>query len=403
MKIAIVTSTFKPELSGIAETVNKRVRELSRMGGHEILILGPDYSAIRHVLPDFERWRGPIYDGVQLNTYPTTGYDTQIQKPDVRRIVHFWQHSLDEDLARFSPDVVHVDEPDRLFGLQVLDGYTRRVGVRYGRRHGVPVTGMWHTDYLKYAEVYLGPWRSRLALPIARRLMAWIYNAYDVSVCNSEEALRAMVALGVRNARFIRSVGIDQDNFHPREVARDPGVVQLLYVGRVTPEKSLPVLLDAFARIKDRHPQARLRVVGDGPSLEELRRTCTDPRVVFEGKIPNERLPEVYAAADVFINPSHTETFTQTALEAAACGVPIVVAAGGGNFETVREGVNGEFFPPGSVEGLAAKLEKLILDPALRRAYAARSPELAAPFAVREVAVAFLDLWQELLDRRGAR
>lgn len=400
MRIAIVTSTFKPELSGIAETVNKRVRELSRMGGHEILVLGPDYSAIRDVLPDWERWVGPLYDGVTLETYPTTAFDTAVQKPDVRRIVHFWQHSLDDRIAEFAPDVLHVDEPDRLFGLQLTDGYTRRVGVKYGRTHGVPVTGMWHTDYIKYAQVYLTPWRRKLLVPIAVREMAWIYNAYDVAICNSEEALRYMESIGVRKARFLRSVGIDDDNFRPLDVARDPDVVELLYVGRVTPEKSLPVLLDAFERLKDRHPHVRLRVVGDGPSLDGLRRTYTDPRVIFEGKIDNARLPAVYAAADVFINPSHTETFTQTALEAAACGLPIVVAAGGGNFETVREGENGEFFAPGSVEGLVEKLEGLIADPERRRAYAARSPALAAPFSVKEVARGFLDLWQELIEAR---
>lgn len=399
MRIAIVTSTFKPELSGIAETLNKRLREIARLGGHEVLVLGPDYRGCADVLPDWERWTGDLYPGVRVETYPTAAYALAIQKADTRRILPFWKHSLDDRLAAFAPDVVHVDEPDRLFGLQLTDGYLRRVGVRYARRHGVPLTGMWHTDYIKYAQVYLPTWKQPILVPIAVRLMSWIYRGYDVAVCNSEEALGYMRSIGVPNARFLRSVGIDGD-FRPLGLPRDPDAVELLYVGRVTPEKSLPVLLDAFEKLRDRHLRARLRVVGDGPSLAELRARYAGPRVVFEGKIDNARLPEVYGRADVFINPSHTETFTQTALEAAACGLPIVVAAGGGNFETVREGENGEFFPPGSVDGLAAKLERLIASPELRAAYAARSPALAAPFSIAEVARGFLDLWQELLDAR---
>ena len=400
MRIAIVTSTFKPELSGIAETVNKRVREISRIGGHETLILGPDYSPIRDILPDWERWIGPIYDRVRLETYPTTEYDLAVNKPDVRRIVHFWQYSLDQQIARFAPDIIHVDEPDRLFGMQLLDGYGRRVGVAYARRHGVPLTGMWHTDYIKYASVYLTPLKGRLILPVAVRLMAWIYNAYDVAICNSEEALRFMQRIGVRTARFLRSVGIDLENFHPISVPRNDGLIELLYVGRVTPEKNLPVLFQAFTSLQKQYPQVRLRVVGDGPILPQLREQYAGPRVVFDGKIDNAQLPGIYGAADIFINPSHTETFTQTALEAAACGLPIVVAAGGGNFETVREGINGEFFAPGSAEGLRQKLELLITEPERRRAYAHRSPELAAPFGVARVAREFLNLWEELRERK---
>jgi len=401
MKIAIVTSTFKPELSGIAETVNKRVREISRIGGHEILILGPDYSKIRNVLPDFEKWVGPIYDGVRVEVYPTTEYkNVDVKKTDTLHPVHFWQCNIDQQLERFAPDVIHVDEPERFFGMRITDGYTRRVGLRYARRRGIPITAMWHTDYLKYATFILSPTQAKIAVPIATRLIAWVFNSYDLTICNSEEALRGMRKIGVRNARFFRSVGIDMENFRPLEKNRKEDFLELPYVGRVTPEKSLPVLLDAFQVLEKRHPRVRLRVVGDGPSLEDLRAKYSGPRLTFDGKIDNAELPRVYNAADIFINPSDTETFTQTALEAAACGLPIVVAAGGGNFETVREGVNGEFFEPRSVQALVEKLERLITDPDLRRRYAEESPRLAEPFRSPAVAQSFLDLWESLLAQK---
>ncbi len=399
MRIVIITSTFKPELSGIAETINKRVREISRMGGHDILILGPDYAPVKNSLPDVHRWVGDIYDRVRVETYPSDAYAYEVDKADTRRIVHFWQHSLDEQIHRFAPDIVHVDEPERLFGLQGFDGYNRRVGISYARRHGIPVTSMWHTNYIKYADVYLTPAKRRIVVPIARRLTAWIYNSYDVTVCNSADALRLMRELGVRNARFVRSVGIDTENFRPLNLARQNDDLELLYVGRVTPEKSLPVLFEAFRILEKQHARIHLRVVGDGPALESLRAKYASPRVIFDGRIENDQLPAVFNAADIFINPSHTETFTQTALEAAACGLPIVVSAGGGNFETVRAGVNGEFFEPESVDGLVQKLELLITDPDKRRAYAANSPALAEPFSIAAVARIFIDLWTGLAPR----
>jgi glycosyltransferase involved in cell wall biosynthesis len=147
-----------------------------------------------------------------------------------------------------------------------------------------------------------------------------------------------------------------------------------LYVGRLSPEKDVGIAIDAFDKFRRSHPDAVMLIAGDGPSAGELEARCTREQlpVHFLGFQSLPTLRELYAAADVFLFPSATETFGNVVLEAMACAAPVIGARAGGVADTVTHGVNGLLCDPGSVDSFAEALERLYQDAEERGRLSAR-------------------------------
>src|SRR2546426_935088 len=165
--------------------------------------------------------------------------------------------------------------------------------------------------------------------------------------------------------------GVDVERFHPRvdgsRVREKWGLDSnevVLHVGRIAREKDLPTLVDAFRRVKQERPAAKLMFVGTGPYEEGLRALVRKRRlaadVIFAGFVPDAELPEYYAACDVFAIPSRFETQGLAVLEALASGRPVA----GANFraipEFVREGESGHLFTPGNPEAAANAISRCL-------------------------------------------
>jgi D-inositol-3-phosphate glycosyltransferase len=150
----------------------------------------------------------------------------------------------------------------------------------------------------------------------------------------------------------------------------------LLYVGRMSPIKGLDTLLDAAAALRQRVAGLRLLLVGgetdeprDGHEAT-VRRRCAHlglgDTVQFIGAQPQPRLRAYYAAADALVLPSYYESFGMVALEAMACGTPVIASSVGGLTTTVRDGITGLLVPEGDARALAARVETLLGDDGLR-------------------------------------
>lgn len=143
------------------------------------------------------------------------------------------------------------------------------------------------------------------------------------------------------------------------------GEVLLLYVGRVSEEKRLSVLLEAFDKLRLEMPALRLAIVGDGPARVRLAEIAP-AGVLFLGELQGAELARAYASADVFCFPSTTDTFGQVLLEAAASGLPAVAVAAGGALELVRHNETGLLVPPDDPHWLASAIEEMSLQPQMR-------------------------------------
>ncbi|RBY88454.1 glycosyltransferase family 4 protein [Blastococcus sp. TF02A-26] len=227
-----------------------------------------------------------------------------------------------------------------------------------------------------------------VAVPGGRQLMRRIAADLDVVTYISDYTRsRLEPALGGRGRLAQLSPGVDVEVFSPavdgsavreRHGLGDAPVV--VCVSRLVPRKGQDVLVAGWSRVLARHPGARLLLVGGGPQESALRRAVAarglEGSVVLTGPVPPDRLPEHYAAGDVFAMPCRTrrggldvEGLGMVYLEAAACGLPVVAGTSGGAPEAVRDGVTGSVVPdPRSPEAVADTVAALLDDPARARA-----------------------------------
>jgi glycosyltransferase involved in cell wall biosynthesis len=233
--------------------------------------------------------------------------------------------------------------------------------------------------------------------------------------------------------------GVDLARFPPRERAVADrsatlgalrarlGIVSpvVLFVGRLSSEKGVHVLLEAFGRVRVRHPDATCLVIGPNwgpirkvrPAGNQLARLDDDyvghlrrlaaphgRRVVFLGAVPNGDLPVYHALADVLVAPSLFESFGIPAIEAGASGLPVIASAVGGLLDTIVPGRTGLLVPPDDPDALAAALDALLSDPARARALGRAARErIATSFSWDHVADTLAGYYDELLASAAGR
>jgi D-inositol-3-phosphate glycosyltransferase len=194
--------------------------------------------------------------------------------------------------------------------------------------------------------------------------------------------------------------GVDVDLFRPlpRDEARTllnlpPDAKIVLFVGRLEPIKGVDILLEALSQLDCSGCQGLALIVGgnlDGTEAARLLgmrdRLGLTERVRFVGAQEQRTLPYFYAAADVCVVPSFYESFGMVALEAMACGRPVVASRAGGLQFTVQDGQNGLLTPPGDAPALAATLQRLLTDAPLRARMGAQAKRTASDYSWKRVA-----------------
>jgi glycosyltransferase involved in cell wall biosynthesis len=167
--------------------------------------------------------------------------------------------------------------------------------------------------------------------------------------------------------------GLDTQLFHPTR--RDPaffekfgeknGHIRLLYVGRISREKDLDLLAEAYRRLRDEGLSVQLCVVGHGPYAREFSESL--PEALFTGYLTGGELAAAYASADIFVFPSTTDTFGNVIIEAQASGVPVIVSDSGGPKELVENNRNGLITKSHDVADLTRAIRELVADPDRRK------------------------------------
>ena len=268
------------------------------------------------------------------------------------------------------PDVIHVATP----------GPVGFCGLLVARLLGIPIVGSYHTELGPYA---LHLTRDALVAEALDVYVDWFYRQCATVLAPTRAVAASLAARGYRELG-IWGRGVDSRLFEPtrrneelrRELLGPAGEILLLSVGRLSAEKRVGVLLDAFAHVTLQRRGVRLVVAGDGPASRELEHTAP-AGTHFVGELTGEALAELYASADVFCFPSTTDTFGQVVLEAGASGLPVIAADAGGAGELVVAGRTGLLFPPDEPRALAAALLQLAGDTELRARLASGGLEAA--------------------------
>jgi glycosyltransferase involved in cell wall biosynthesis len=304
---------------------------------------------------------------------------------------------------RLRPTIVHTHNPK--------PGLYGRLAARAAR---VPV--IVNTVHGLYA-LPEDPWRKRVLVYGLERIAAACSHA---ELLQNEEDVPVLRKLGVPAARIsVLGNGIDLTRFDPAHVdaadrdaarrelgARAPGDVVVGLVGRLVREKGYPTVFDAVRRLRDRHPDVQVAVVGpaDPDKDDALSRAELDAAEADGVRFLGDRddVMRLYAGMDVYVLASHREGFPRSAMEAAAMGVPIVATDIRGCRQVVEHGVTGFLFERGDADALATRIAALACDPDLRRRMgAAAYAKARREFDERRCIEITLDTYRRLLAARA--
>ena len=273
--------------------------------------------------------------------------------------------------------------PDLLMLLTVIPNIWGRV---WGRLARVPVI-------VGNCRGGAAPWRQH---------ERWLWPGAHHLLCNSallKDFLVSRYKLPCHRITVALN-GVDTDFFQPSPNGRPQGPPVLLSVARLVPDKDHDTLLRAFARLAQRHPEAQLRLVGNGPRRQVLEQKVQNLGLSGQVKFlpPEPDLRSLYHQADLFVLSSRAEALPNVILEAMAAGLPVVATRVGGVPEAVVPEATGLLVDPGDDTGLAGALARLLDDPAARRAMGrAARQRVLDHFSFPAMVNRHQDLWSRLL------
>lgn len=412
MKVAILTSGFFPVIDGVTITVFNRVQKLSQQG-HHVLLLCPDYREIADVYPDWQNYVGtflPNITVVPLPSAPFMGlkFDRNVQKSSYAIVL--------EELKKFQPDLIHVDEPERL---QL--GFDRIPAIDFAKQHQIPCIGFLHTNFIDYLEDYFALPSFLIALMqrISRRIVARIYNAYDATVVSSKTTYQQAQKMGIRNLIQAELLGVNLRDFRPELRSADffeqdydiPNLdqkIKLIFLTRLTPDKGWKFAIHAFtqmahnAQYRPLLDRVALIIAGDGSMRSEItEKLAMLPSVHFLGRVAPAKVPALLLNSDIHITASEKETKGLTILEAFAAGIPVIAPRAGGVIDSIQSGQNGFLFEPHNWQDFAATLEHLINDSQLRHRMGTTAQQTAAAYDWDAAVERLLHIWQTQIDRKA--
>jgi D-inositol-3-phosphate glycosyltransferase len=286
---------------------------------------------------------------------------------------------------------------------------------------GTPIVSMFHT---------LGEMKNRIARTEAEREGEYRING-EKQVIGRANRITVATLAELTQLRFLYKAdpnkmviippGVDVSHFYPIPsdeaktfVGLKPEDRMILFVGRIEPLKGVDTLIQAMSclHLKDASRLVHLSIIGGDPSaspeqmtveMARLQKLCEDlglgKAVIFLGKRGQDTLPYYYSAAEVLVMPSHYESFGMVALEAMACGTPVIASEVGGLAYLVRDGETGFTIPAEEPDMLCDKLSWLLNDPELHAKMSAQAAEYAQDYAWEKIANQIVDVYDGLLGK----
>jgi glycosyltransferase involved in cell wall biosynthesis len=406
MKIAIIASGFLPVIDGVTVSGFQRLRKLSEWG-HQVLFFCPDYQALQNIYPDWQNYTGNIFPGVRVvnlasNGLMGFGFD--------RNVSLFSYSSLLKELKAFQPDIIHVDEPERLFL-----GFLKVPGVGYARLAHIPCVSFYRTNFIEYVDDYFifSQFINSFIRLAFIRIFLYIYGCYNITLVSSRVTYQKIVELGFENVEYANLLGFDFDSYTPDlkashffenryQVSGLDQKVKIIFLGRLTPDKGWDFTIDCLSRLGQRVDlkEIALIIAGDGPMRDEIMSRLGDLgfEVHFLGRVPPDNVPHLLANCDIHVTTSEKETRGLTVLEAFAAGIPVIAPNKGGVIENIEDGRNGFLYHPGDQSDFLQKLTCLIQDGALRKTMGQYGREGVADYSWDYTVKNLVEVWEKQIE-----
>ncbi|MGB0129886.1 MAG: glycosyltransferase family 1 protein [Rhodocyclaceae bacterium] len=376
LRVAVVTETYPPEINGVAMTIGRMVDGLQERGHHVQLVRPQQRGADRPVAS--ASCEQVLRPGVPLPRYA----GLRMGLPAARTLFKLWMQRR--------PDVVHV----------VTEGPLGWSAVAAARKLRLALTSDFHTNFHSYSTHYGMGWLKK---PISGYLRKF-HNRTNLTLVPTASLQRELTYQGYHNVQVVAR-GVDTGLFNPGRrspVLRAawglaPDQLAVIYVGRIAPEKNMPLVLKAFEAIRQARPDARLVLVGDGPSRPGLQSSLSD--TIFAGMHTGAALAEHYASGDLFLFPSLTETFGNVTLEAMASGLPVVAFDYAAAGDLIRDADDGVKVPLREETRFIEAAAGLAEDDGRRQVLGARARAIALNHDWRHVNDAFVVALRQSIQR----
>lgn len=379
VRIAIFTNNYRPRSSGVPISIETFSEEFKRLG-HKVFIFAPRY-------PNYNEYEEDVF---RLRSIPAF-YDKTLALPIP------YPGELSAIFKDLDIDIIHTHHPFIL----------GQFGARLAYKFKIPLVFTYHTLYEEYAH-YL-PFREGIVRRMAVYLATSYANRCNLVITPTDAIKELLQRNGVKTRIEKVATGIDLTRFNRADkeairrrfnIPRETKI--LLYVGRLTKEKNLVFLIEAFSLIKKRLPLSILIMVGGGPLYKRLNSLSKALKikdyVIFSGARPREEVYPYYLAADLFLFTSLTETQGLVLYESLACGTPVVAIKTGVTLEVITDSVNG-YLVPQSLEEFSKVAIDLLLDSRRLKSLKIKARESVREFSSTKQAMKMLSLYEELKRR----
>lgn len=367
-RIGLFTDTYLPGPNGVATSVYLLKRELRRMG-HEAWVLAPE-------MPDADPHEDWV---VRVPSVPYPFFENQrLAMPSSR-------------LLPTEFEIFHTHTP-LFIGIW---------GARLAYRNRLPHVSTFHTHLEKYAHYIPGIATLDKYVGIMQKVSQAFYNRADLVIAPTEPVKQLAESYAIEREIKVIPTGIDTEIL---QSAPDPippwpsGKRRLLHVGRLGKEKSVEVVIRAFAEIR-KESDAHLALIGMGPEQDELEKLAYGlglaEHLTFVGPVPYEKIGGYYRMAELFLFASETETQGLVLWEAQAVGVPVVAVGAEGTLQSVEVGSSGYLVPPGDHRAMAERALELLRDEALRQRFSQGARKFADQRTARRIAEQIVAIYDE--------
>ena len=365
LRIAHFTDTFHPKIDGIVTFLDNSIDYFSKRN-NSIVVFCPTYGKQK------EKYFGKNVKifrlrSIHLHTYKEV--KIAIARPK----------KIFQELKDFHPDIIHIHSP----------GIVGFLGILAARKLHVPLIGTYHTlvseqtDYFSlgnilglnklvaklYAIFKKEKFRKRPKDDSRLKKLFWyislkMYKKCDIIIAPSESIADLLKSKLRQNAISHVCCGINLKKFYPKKSYNDAKMLSFIYVGRLSFEKNIDIVIKAFQIIDKRGIDFSVKIVGDGPARKYLegmaKRYGLESKIKFTGEVHGNALKEIYRENDAFVTASTMETLGMSILEALASGTPVIAARKYAVPDIVKDGINGYLAEPYSAESFSEAIMKVI-------------------------------------------
>lgn len=407
MKIAIISSSFLPVIDGVTMVVYYRVKQLSQLG-HQVILFCPSYNSLSNIYPHWKDYTGQIFPQIEVISLPSSNsigldFERDVTKKSYQIVL--------EELSKFKPDIIHVDEAERL-----STRFFKIAGCDFAKSHNIPCVAFFHTNYIDYFDDYFQlPFKLNYLIKFLLKIaFAKIYNSYDLTLVASKLTFDKLRLMGIKNLYCENFLGVNKTEnkqnlkeknywFNKYNISKIEDKIKLIFVGRLTPDKGWNFCLQSLPKL----PQEILNkitiiVVGDGFMKDEINHKLSEliPHTHLLGRVDNQTMPELFANSDIFVTTSTKETRGLAVIEACAAGIPVISPNSGGVIDTIKDGYNGFLFQPHNELDFLQKLTLLVSNNSLRESMGVQAKISVQNYTWEKTINNLLQVWSEQIIKK---